>query len=80
MLNKLLLLTTLLLLSGCGGAGGQKDRVMERGESYSVSKGDVIVKASDEALIKVIHVAGQETSTVFLQEGNATITHPEASK
>ena len=80
MLNKLLLLTTLLFLSGCGGAGGQKDRVMEIGESYSVSKGDVIVKASDVALIKVIHVAGEETSTVSLQEGNATITHPKESK
>lgn len=79
MLNKLLLLTSLLLLSGCG-AGGSKDRIMEIGQSYSVSKGDVIVKASDEALIKVIHVAGQETSTVSLQEGNATITHPKESK
>lgn len=80
MLNKLLLLTTLLLLSGCGGAGGQKDRVMELGETYSVSKGDVIVKASDEVLIKVIHIAGKDTSTVSLQEGNATITHPKESK
>ena len=79
MLNKLLLLTTILLLSGCG-AGGQKDRIMELGETYSVSKGDVIVKASDEALIKVIHGSGQDTSTVSLQEGNATITHPKESK
>lgn len=78
MLQKILTITTtIIFLSGCGGSGGSKDRVMEVGESYSVSKGDIIVKASNEALVKIIHTDGKETSTVSLLEGNATITHPK---
>jgi hypothetical protein len=50
---------------------------MEKGELYSVSKGDVIVKASDEASVKITHVSGKATSTVSLVDGNATITHPK---
>ena len=77
MIKKSLILSTfILLLVGCGGSGS-KDRVMEVGQFYSVSKGDVIVKASNEALVKIIHTDGKETSTVALLEGNATITHPK---
>jgi len=78
MIKKLLTMSMLsLLLTNCGGSTGTKDRVMEQGELYSVSKGDVIVKASDEASLKITHVSGQGTSTVALLNGNATITHPK---
>jgi hypothetical protein len=80
MIKKILLTSIMtLFLVSCGSGGSTQDRVMEVGESYSVSKGDVIVKASDSALVKIIHTDGKETSTVFLLEGNATITHPKES-
>lgn len=69
--------TISILLVGCGAESGNKDRIMEKGEFYSVSKGDVIVKASEDALIKIIHKDGKTTSTVSLMEGDATITHPQ---
>jgi len=76
MFQRILLLSSIsFLISGCG--GGSKDRVMEIGQSYSVSKGDLVVKASDTALIKILHVDGKDTSTVSLLDGNATITHPK---
>ncbi len=65
-----------LALVGCGGDEGNSDRVMEKGESYSVSKGDVVVKKSNEALVKIIHKDGSKTSSISLLEGNVTITHP----
>jgi hypothetical protein len=78
MIKQILITSALsLILVGCGGSGGSKDRVMEKGELYSVSKGDVIVKASDEASVKITHVSGKATSTVSLVDGNATITHPK---
>ena len=78
MIKQLLTMSALsLLLTNCGGSGGTKDRIMEAGELYSVSKGDVIVKASEEASVKITHVSGQDKSTVSLVEGNATITHPK---
>lgn len=76
MKNILLYTLISMTLIGCGAEGANKDRVMEKGETYSVSKGDVIVKASKEALIKIIHQDGKSTSTIMLMEGNATITHP----
>ena len=78
MIKNILTISALsLLLVNCGGSGGTKDRVMEKGELYTVSKGDVIVKASEEATVKVTHVSGKDSSTVSLVDGNATITHPK---
>lgn len=80
MTYKILIASGLLLtLTGCGAENSNKDRVMEVGEFYSVSKGDVIVKASDEALVKITHISSKDTATVSLLEGNATITHPTKS-
>ena len=78
-MKKYIITTSLcsLILTGCGGNGTPKDRVMEKGEYYSVSKGDVIVKASENAMIQITHASGKESSTVSLVDGNATITHPK---
>lgn len=66
-----------VFLVNCGEDGGTKDRIMEAGQLYTVSTGDVIVKNSNEASVKINHVSGADSSTVSLVEGNATITHPE---
>lgn len=66
-----------MILIGCGASEENRDRTMTIGESYSVSKGDKIVKTSEETLLKIKHTSGKETSTVSLLEGNATITHPK---
>ena len=80
MINKVAYIIILIfLLSSCG-SDGPKNRVMEKGEFYSVSKGDVIIKKSEDALIKIHHVSGKKTSTVSILDGNATITHPKEKK
>lgn len=61
-----------IILIGCGGESSH-DRVMDIGESYSVSSGNKVVKTSEDTLIKITHIGGQEESTVSLLEGNATI-------
>ena len=66
-----------LLLIGCGKNDSNKDRIMEIGESYTVSKGDVVIKNSEDTLVKIIHTDGKKSSSIFLLEGNATITHPK---
>jgi hypothetical protein len=78
MIKQILIMSTLsLVLINCGGSDGTKDRIMETGELYSVSKGDVIVKTSGEASVKITHVSGKSSSTVSLVDGKATITHPK---
>lgn len=63
-----------IILIGCGGGGeSSRDRIMEIGESYSVSSGNKVVKTSEDTLIKITHIDGKEESTVSLLEGNATI-------
>lgn len=70
-------LPILLLLSSCGASDNNKDRIMKKGEKYSVSSGDKIIKKSEDALIRITHKDGKSTSTVQLLDGNATITHPK---
>ena len=78
MLKTILIFTAItFLVIGCGKSDNAKERVMKIGESYSVSQGDVIVKGSEKATIRVVHILDKETSTVSLVEGNATITHPK---
>ncbi|CAA6819645.1 MAG: Unknown protein [uncultured Sulfurovum sp.] len=62
-----------LFILGCGSDGAKGNRVMTINEEYTVSKGEQIVKNSEDALLKVIHEDKSEQSTVILLEGNATI-------
>lgn len=74
---KLIILSPMLvILLSCGVSEDHPDRIMEKGETYSVSKGDVIIKNTTSTLIKVTHINGNDRSKVELIDGNATITHP----
>ncbi len=73
-----------LLLAGCGGGGSSQNSggytqttSMKEGETYTVHKGDQIVKSSSEkTVIHVTHIDGHEESAVTLVSGSATIKHP----
>ena len=75
-----------IFLIGCGGGsssggGGEaptsedkdKDAVMVALERYTVYPGNKVIKSTDNAVLKVTHFSGTDTSTVVLLEGNATI-------
>ena len=72
-----------LLVVGCGssgstsGGGGStpppSNTNMQVGQSYTVYKGNSIIKDSEDTLITVVHVDGQNESTVTLDQGSATI-------
>ncbi|MEA1879399.1 MAG: hypothetical protein U9N11_01965 [Campylobacterota bacterium] len=61
-----------IIMLGCG-SESKRDRVMSINEEYTVSKGEQVVKRSENALLKVTHQDKSEKSTVILLEGNATI-------
>ncbi len=46
---------------------------MIAGQTYQVSSGDQVVKTSEDAQIKVIHVDGETNSTIELVTGEANI-------
>lgn len=76
-LNILITSTSIFVFVGCGVSEKPRNRIMEKGESYSVSSGDKIIKSSENTLIRVTHKDGKSSSKVELLDGNATITHPE---
>ena len=49
------------------------DVIMVPSESYTVFPGDQVVKMVPEAFVQITHTAGEDTSTIVLLEGNATI-------
>ena len=72
----------LFFLIGCGGGGGSGSadtplpagtEAMEPGQIYEVAPGDSVVRVSDDAQIKVTHVAGDANSTIELALGRANI-------
>ena len=63
-----------ILLIGCGsGGGGSNDETMVLDQSYTIKSGNKVVKNSNTAKLKVIHVDKHKNSTIILIEGNATI-------
>jgi PBP1b-binding outer membrane lipoprotein LpoB len=72
------ILASVLLLAGCvGGGGGDSTSTniikMELGETYTVYPNDMVVKDSEDAVVKITHTEGETTSTVELLEGEASI-------
>ncbi len=69
-------LTAVLLLAGCGGGGGGSSSniiKMELGKTYTVYPNDMVVKDSEDAVVKITHTEGKPASTVELLEGKASI-------
>jgi len=83
--RKLLFLVSVLILVGCGGGSGtvvstpqeptlpDGTEKMIAGQTYQVSSGDQVVKTSENAQIKVLHVDGEVNSTIELVLGEANI-------
>jgi hypothetical protein len=65
-----------LIFTGCGGGGGDgagETVAMEPGQTYTVYPGDRLIKNSSDTIVKIVHTQGQETSSVELIEGQASI-------
>ena len=83
MKNLIMFLGIALLFAGCGSSGSSSEggestpppsnTNMQVGQSYTVYKGNSIIKDSEDTLITIIHVDGQNESTVTLDHGSATI-------
>lgn len=65
----------LVFLISCGGSKSKPDQEMLIGELYTVSPGDKIIKTTDTAIVNIIHIDAQDTSTVELIVGKASIKH-----
>ena len=75
--------TTLLLLvlQGCGGWDETTTQIeqavviveMIPGKSYTVYKGDKLVKTSDDAQVSILKNTQDDTSSVTLTQGSANI-------
>ena len=68
---------SILVLIGCGGGSSSGDSSpdveMELFQTYTVYSGNKVVKNTDTTQVKIVHINGQDTSTIELVEGNATI-------
>ena len=73
----LIFITSMIFLVGCGGDSGSStptaDVDMVTLETYTVYPGNKVIKNTDDTLVQITHVDGQDTSTILLVEGNATI-------
>ena len=90
-MRKLLFLISIFFLVGCGGGSGSSPGAtvpveptlpdgtekMIAGQTYQVSSGDQVVKTSEDAQIKVIHVDGETNSTIELVTGEANIVRSQ---
>jgi hypothetical protein len=87
----LILSTFMALLTGCGGGGGGSSSgsatgssgssfnartvLMDIGEAYDVYPGDKLVKNSEAAIVTISHIDGQQSATIVLKDGNASIIY-----
>lgn len=73
------LLSSIILLSGCGGGSGSADSnsnyagPMELGTVYTVFTGDQVQKDSPNTTLSITHKDGENKSNIELVEGSATI-------
>jgi len=88
-MKKILIFTlAAVLLTACGGSGGDSsgnsgttpgtnpgkgDTSMVINQQYVVSPGDKIIKDSNLTRVKITHAEGQTNSTAELIEGSATL-------
>jgi len=78
---------SVFLLIGCGGGSGSGSAPVETlppgteamvtGELYEVTKGDMIVKVSEAAEVRITHKVGEINSTVELVQGKANIVRAQ---
>ena len=83
MKNLIIFFGIAILFSGCGSSGSSSggggstpppsNTYMRIGQSYAVYQGDSIIKDAEDTLITIVHVDGQNESTVTLDQGKATI-------
>jgi len=83
------LVLPVFFLVGCGGGGSGTantpqepplpagTEAMELGQIYEVAPGDSVVRVSDDAQIKVTHVAEEANSTIELALGKANIVRAQ---
>jgi uncharacterized lipoprotein YehR (DUF1307 family) len=82
-MNKLFFILPVLFLYGCGGGGSSSDGsaglpsevTMEPGTTYTLYKGDQILKTSEQASVRITHIDGSTQSTATLLDGSALIKH-----
>jgi len=83
-MKETILILASFLMVACGGSGStdennatnndsSEDVNMTQGERYTVSKGNKLIKTSDNAIVRILHHDKAKTSTVILLEGDATI-------
>jgi hypothetical protein len=73
------LFVSLFFLTNCGGGSGSGNRpssvTLYEGQIETVYPGDKLVKNEPDTIVRIRHTAGEDTSTVELLSGSATITH-----
>ena len=73
----LIFIPSIIVLIGCGSdsssGGSSADVEMELFQTYTVYRGNKVVENTDNTRVKVVHINGQDISTIELVEGNATI-------
>ena len=85
-MKKILIMFSILFFVGCGGGGGNGDTntshgdntpdgtvIMEIGQYYQVTKGDLIVRAAEDTQVRITHKEDDINSTVGLLSGEAKI-------
>lgn len=82
-MKKILIFTTsMIFLVGCGGgsdsgsnsgSGSKKDVNMVISQPYTAYPGNKVIKHTTKTLVQIAHIDGEDTSTILLVEGNATI-------
>ncbi len=89
-MKNLLMLISVFFLLGCGGGSGSSTiatasveslpagtEKMIAGQTYQAAPGDQVVKTSEDAQVKVIHVDDETNSTIELVVGEANIVRSQ---
>ncbi len=76
----IILTVSILILSGCGGDGGNSSKPAEENmtldKTYTLYPGERIVKLTEDAELSIKHVANHKESEVKLVAGEAKIIRP----